>query len=397
MTGELPTTICNVTSLSVLDLSNNALSGALPNCFGNLADGLLYINLANNQFRGTIPTTFSRSCQLTNLNMDDNEFEGLLPPSLANCKHLKIFDIGNNKIGGTFPSWLYVLGELEVLVLKSNKLYGTISARSIEDPFPKLRIVDLSNNQFTGHLPIQYFKNMKSTDHLYRFQNDTAVFSFHYEGAVSLNVKGTEYEVANNLHIYTAIDLSCNKFQGEIPKVTGELRWLALLNLSHNSLTGPIPSLLRNMKELQSLDLSSNQLTGAIPPQLTALTFLEVLNLSGNHLSGEIPQKGQFSTFNNDSYLGNSALCGLPLTKKCAKTASPPQEVGNGDEDDAGDELTWEAIVMGYGCGLICGLSSAYIVLKLGKPWWFVRYIEVLQLKLMKRCLKNGTGRSRRT
>ncbi|XP_063946257.1 receptor-like protein Cf-9 homolog [Daucus carota subsp. sativus] len=317
--------------------------------------------------------------------MDNNEFEGLMPPSLANCKHLKILDIGNNKIGGTFPSWLYALGELEVLVLRSNKLYGTISGRSTEDPFPKLRIMDLSNNQFTGHLPIQYFKNMKSTDNLYRFQNVTAVFTIHYEAAVSLTVKGTEYEVTNNLHIYTAIDLSCNKFQGEIPKVIGELRWLALLNLSHNSLTGHIPSLLRNMKELQSLDLSSNQLTGAIPPQLTALTFLEVLNLSGNHLSGEIPQKGQFSTFNNDSYLGNSALCGSPLMKKCANTASPPQEVGNGDEDDAGDELTWEAIVMGYGCGLICGLSSAYIVLKLGKPWWFVRYIEVLQLKLMKR------------
>nr|XP_017241224.1 PREDICTED: receptor-like protein 12 [Daucus carota subsp. sativus] len=279
-----------------------------------------------------------------------------MPPSLANCKHLKILDIGNNKIGGTFPSWLYALGELEVLVLRSNKLYGTISGRSTEDPFPKLRIMDLSNNQFTGHLPIQYFKNMKSTDNLYRFQNVTAVFTIHYEAAVSLTVKGTEYEVTNNLHIYTAIDLSCNKFQGEIPKVIGELRWLALLNLSHNSLTGHIPSLLRNMKELQSLDLSSNQLTGAIPPQLTALTFLEVLNLSGNHLSGEIPQKGQFSTFNNDSYLGNSALCGSPLMKKCANTASPPQEVGNGDEDDAGDELTWEAIVMGYGCGLICGL-----------------------------------------
>ncbi|WOG94989.1 hypothetical protein DCAR_0314290 [Daucus carota subsp. sativus] len=220
---------------------------------------------------------------------------------------------------------------------------------------------------------------------MYNYLNSTGGIYFTYEAAVSLTVKGTEYEVTNNLHIYTAIDLSCNKFQGEIPKIIGELRWLALLNLSHNSLTGHIPSFLRNMKELQSLDLSSNQLTGAIPPQLTALTFLEVLNLSGNHLSGGIPQKGQFSTFNNDSYIGNSALCGSPLTKRCANTASPPQQVGNGDEDDAGDELRWEAIVMGYGCGLICGLSSAYIVLKLGRPWWFVRYVEVLQLKLMKR------------
>ncbi|WOH07851.1 hypothetical protein DCAR_0727285 [Daucus carota subsp. sativus] len=137
-------------------------------------------------------------------------------------------------------------------------------------------------------------------------------------------MKGIEYKVRNNLHIYIAIDLSCNQFQGKIPKVTGEHRWIALLNLSHNSLTGHIPSLLRNMKELQYLDLSSNQLTGAIPPQLTTLIFLEVLNLSGNQYRGEIPQKGQFNTFNNNSYLENSALCGLPLTKKCANTASPP-------------------------------------------------------------------------
>ncbi|XP_017240163.1 receptor-like protein 9DC3 [Daucus carota subsp. sativus] len=147
------------------------------------------------------------------------------------------------------------------------------------------------------------------------------------------------------------------------------------------------------MEALLSLDLSSNQLTGAIPHQLTKLTFLKVLNLSGNNLTGEIPQKGQFSTFGNESYLGNPALCGLPLTEKCMHAVSPTQEVGNGDtdeDDDADDELNWEAILMGYGCGLICGLSLGYIVFKIGKPWWFVKYIKILQLKLMKTCTKHS-------
>ena len=38
---------------------------------------------------------------------------------------------------------------------------------------------------------------------------------------------------------------------------------------------------------------------------------------------------------------------------------------------------------------LICGLSYGYIFFKKGRPWWFVRYIEVLQLKLMLPRMKN--------
>ncbi|XP_063946265.1 receptor-like protein 36 [Daucus carota subsp. sativus] len=354
--GKLPATICNATSLSTLVLSNNEFSNALPHCLGNLADQLLSINLANNLFRGPIPTTFSKSCRLTYLNMYNNHFEGLLPQSLANCKHLQILDIGNNEIGGKFPSWLFTLGELEVLVLRSNRFHGPVNGTSSANLFPKLRIVDLSNNQFTGDLPIQYFKNMKPTDNHYSYFYTESGFYYH-QASISLTVKGREYEVKKILHIYTAIDVSCNKFQGEIPEVIGELKWLALLNLSHNSLIGPIPSQLGNMESLLSLDLSSNHLTGGIPDQLIRLTFLEVLNLSENHLTGPIPQKGQFSTFNKDSYLGNFALCGLPLTNNCTHTVSPPQEGGTGD-NDAYDEPDWEVILMGYGCGLICGLLS---------------------------------------
>ncbi|KAL1826067.1 hypothetical protein ACET3Z_012845 [Daucus carota] len=295
--------------------------------------------------------------------MYGNHFEGPLPLALANCKWLKVLDIGHNTISGAFPLWLVTLGELEVLVLRSNRLNGTLSLRNIAHPFPKIRVLDLSHNELTGNLPIHYFDNMKA---------------------------GKEYEVGSLLHIYTVIDLSCNRFQGKVPKVTGELRWLALLNLSYNSLTGLIPSVLGNMEALQSLDLSSNQLTGRIPHQLTSLTFLSTLNLSENHLTGEIPRKGQFSTFTNSSYLGNSALCGSPLTKKCMHTSPLPQGIQNDDEDENYYRFFWEVIVMGYSCGLICGFSTGYIIFTIGSlDAWFVRYInKALELSLWRRFMK---------
>lgn len=218
-TGEIPTTICKATSLEILDLSNNELSGELLPCLGNLANKLLSLNLGDNKLRGPIPITFTESCALEVLNMYNNHFEGPLPQVLANCEKLKILNFGNNKISGTFPAWLMSLQELEVLILRSNRLHGTVSGRSVSHPFPMLRIVDLSNNEFNGDLPIPYFNNIKPNDQPFGY---VAVVRVYYTASVSLVVKGKEYEVNKILHIYTTIDLSCNKFRGEIPMYTGE-------------------------------------------------------------------------------------------------------------------------------------------------------------------------------
>ncbi|KAL1826063.1 hypothetical protein ACET3Z_012841 [Daucus carota] len=389
-TGEIPTTICEAKSLEILDLSHNGLSGTIPHCLGTLAEKLYSVNLGNNQFHGTIPTTFTESCELTFLNMYSNHFEGPLPQALANCKHLKVLDVGHNNISGPFPSWLITLRELEVLVLRSNKFHGIVTGRSISHPFPELRIVDLSDNNFNGSLPIRYLNNIKPSDKVYDYYSLRA--QPYYPASISINIKGAEHELSKILYLYTAIDLSCNKFEGEIPRVTGDLRGLVLLNLSHNSLTGPIPSQLGNLIELNSLELSSNKLSGAIPHQLNNLTFLGRFNLSNNNLSGEIPTNGNLNTnFDNSSYLGNSDLCGLPLTKRCTPPISSPpvvdndQEVGNDDEHDAGNQFDFEVVLMGYGIGLVCGLSTGYIFLTVGKPWWFFKYIVRLQLNLMKR------------
>ena len=48
--------------------------------------------------------------------------------------------------------------------------------------------------------------------------------------------------------------------------------------------------------------------------------------MANNNLSGKVPdKKGQFGTFENNSYEGNPFLCGPPLAKSCKRIdKSPP-------------------------------------------------------------------------
>ncbi|XVE53085.1 hypothetical protein DITRI_Ditri02bG0176400 [Diplodiscus trichospermus] len=188
------------------------------------------------------------------------------------------------------------------------------------------------------------------------------------------------------------IDFSNNRFSKQILEILGELLSLVVLNLSHNSLKGPIPSSLGNLSILESLDLSSNKLQGRIPAQPVNLNFLQVLNISRNNLTRLIPQGNHFDTFTNDSYYGNLGLCGFPLSKGCgnAKGLEPPPIKFN----KAIKELNWKySILIGYGCGVVFGLSLGYIVFTTGKPWWFVQIIERIQQKYVGRKIRRGGRR----
>ncbi|XP_028107074.1 receptor-like protein 33 [Camellia sinensis] len=280
VTGEIPTLICNLRWLEVLDLSNNSLSGLIPQCLGNLS--LSVLNLGINSFSGTFTSTFTKGNWLRNLNLNGNQIEGQVPRSLLNCEYLEVLDLGKNKINDTFPHWLETLTELQVLVLRFNRFHGQIGTSKTKGkhPFPKLRIIDISCNEFTGLLPTNYIKQfgamMNVDEHVkFKYMGDT-----YYQDSVVVVMKGNEIEYSRILTVFSIIDFSRNKFQGEILKSIGRLNSLRGLNLSHNNLKGHIPTSLGNLKNLELLDLSSNKFVGEIPQQLKSLMFLEVLNLS---------------------------------------------------------------------------------------------------------------------
>ena len=145
--------------------------------------------------------------------------------------------------------------------------------------------------------------------------------------------------------IFRAIDMSSNRFVGEILESIGDLKGLNMLNFSNNILTGHIPLSLGNLTELESLDLSQNRLSGEIPPQLAQLTFLEWFNVSHNNLIGFIPQRKQFNTFGISSFEGNLGLCRNPFSKKywVFDSSPPPPSISKQSQHCVGSlfEFGW--------------------------------------------------------
>ncbi|PHT49252.1 hypothetical protein CQW23_13460 [Capsicum baccatum] len=162
-----------------------------------------------------------------------------------------------------------------------------------------------------------------------------------------------------------------------------------IMNLSKNRFEGIIPASLQHLSVLESLDLSSNKIGGEIP-QVVSLPFLAVLNLSHNHLVGCIPKGKHFDTFENSSYQGNDGLCGLPLSKDCSGDdgvlqATTPVELDDDEEEEEGDLISWQAVLMVFGCGLVIGLSIIYIMFSTHYPVWFSRMVVKFEHRIVTR------------
>ncbi|XP_057983364.1 receptor-like protein 7 [Malania oleifera] len=401
LTGTIPPSVCNATSLKVLDLSNNSLSGAIPLCLIELSANLGVLNLRRNKLWGTIPENFQANCQLQTLDLNGNLLQGQLPKSLANCTTLEVLNLGNNKIKDAFPCWLKNVSSLRVLILRANNFYGNIRCRGSHNSWPKLQIIDLASNNFSGALFPKWFLSWKAMifykdevqselNHL-RFEI-LELNKLYYQDAVSVTVKGLEMELVKILTVFTSIDLSNNSFQGPIPETIGNLTSLYVLNLSHNALTEEIPASLGNLKQLESLDLSQNRLTGEIPIQLASLTFLSFLNLSYNRLMGAIPRSTQIQTFSRTSFVGNAGLCGPPLSTGCPdSTGLPPVPSPFGSKNaESGNEIDWNIISVEL--GYIVGIGSLIGPVMFWKRWrkWYFKHLNGVVYCIL--CWEGGRG-----
>nr|XP_004305547.2 PREDICTED: receptor-like protein 12 [Fragaria vesca subsp. vesca] len=404
--GHIPKSICNASGL-VLDLSNNSLSGNIPQCLTediplqsrvesrNKLDQAVFhtvMDLSRNKLTGSIPDNFQKACRLETLDLSRNQIQGQFPKSLINCSSLVALNLGNNFITDTFPCVLMNISTLGVLVLRSNKFHGSIGCPNTNDTWSVLQVIDLAHNSFSGEMAGRMFlkcqamvsnKDSSPTNLEYPFQSSAYRFDLpdsFYRDAITAIIKGLEFHLVKISNIFTLVDFSSNKFSGSIPEEIGELKSLYVLNLSNNAFTGRIPSSFGQMQQLESLDLSSNQLSGTIPQQMAKLSFLAVLDLSNNQLVGRIPTGTQFSTFPRTSFEGNKGLWGPPLTTDAL--LPPPTSNGSSTPPSSGNEIDWN--IISAEIGFTCGFGLAVGSLLFCKRWrkWYYRAMRSVLFKI---------------
>ncbi|GAU15414.1 hypothetical protein TSUD_44510 [Trifolium subterraneum] len=307
LNGSIPISLCQ-NKIYRLDLSNNNLSGEIPNCWEN-NQGLYEINLSsnNNSLSSLFPSTFGILSSLFWLHLNNNSLQGELPTSLINLKQLLILDLGENQLSGNIPSsWTTnTFPSLQILRLRKNKLSGSIPSQICQ--FKLLEVLDLSLNKLEGSIPrcignlqgmtlgkSSYKVNGKQPHKLIAKAPSPVSTNFPAPPAQWSNqdvtevMKGMELEYTKILKLVVNMDLSQNNLVGFIPNEITWLTGLHGLNLSKNQLKGEIPQMIGDMKSLESLDMSHNHLSGTIPNSMPDLTSLGHLNLSHNNLSGPI-------------------------------------------------------------------------------------------------------------
>eukprot|EP00249_Psilotum_nudum_P009651 c22066_g2_i1 orf=97-888(-) len=147
------------------------------------------------------------------------------------------------------------------------------------------------------------------------------VFSISLSNA---NLSGTFPSGLSDCTSIQELDLSRNNFQGDIPTNTCVLTpTLTSLNLSWNSFSGGISSNLTDCTLLEALGLQHNNLSGIIPWEIGLIANLTAFDVSYNDLAGQIPATMTTRSiinqtgFPESSFVGNSELCGAPLSNTC--------------------------------------------------------------------------------
>ncbi|KAJ7977197.1 putative Receptor protein kinase [Quillaja saponaria] len=272
--SEFPSFILDCKNLTFLDLSQNQMSGLIPEpLYANLGK-LEYLNLTNCGFEGPLSSNFSKLPNLKEIRLGNNKFSGPIPLDLGLISGIHILELNNNSLNGAIPSSIGQLGQLQYLSLENNFLNSSIPSEL--GLCTNLTYLSVAVNNLTGVVP-------SSLSSLILLQ-DFGLSDNSFSGEISPSLVSNWTEL-------TSLQLQNNKFTGKIPAEIGLLTKLSYLYMYQNQFSGPFPREIGNLKELLSLDLSGNQLSGPIPPTIWSLPNIKEIQLFYNNLTGTIPME----------------------------------------------------------------------------------------------------------
>ncbi|KAI4347056.1 hypothetical protein L6164_007905 [Bauhinia variegata] len=286
LSGPIPESLARLPALVDFVVFSNKLSGTLPLDFG-LYSRLETFQVASNSLTGRLPANLCYQGKLVGLTAYDNKLSGELPESLGNCASLRALRISNNEFSGNIPSLLWTSLNLTMFEINENKFTGELPQRLSTN----LSLLSISHNQFSGRIPA----GVSSSTNVVVFNASKNLF----DGSIPQELTA--------LPKLTKLLLDQNHLKGPLPSDIISWKSLVTLNLSQNQLSGQIPDEIGRLPVLSELDLSQNEFSGQIPSELGRLRATN-LNLSSNQLTGRIPSEFENLVYGS-SFLNNSGLC----------------------------------------------------------------------------------------
>ncbi|KAL6325047.1 hypothetical protein AAG906_022255 [Vitis piasezkii] len=132
-----------LTNLLTLVISNNHLSGGIPEFWNGLPD-LYVLDMNNNNLSGELPSSMGSLRFVRFLMISNNHLSGEIPSALQNCTAIRTLDLGGNRFSGNVPAWI---GERMPNLLILRKIPDKIGS------LQGLETLDLSRNQLSGVIP----------------------------------------------------------------------------------------------------------------------------------------------------------------------------------------------------------------------------------------------------
>ncbi|KAL5698473.1 hypothetical protein ACHQM5_029505 [Ranunculus cassubicifolius] len=244
---------------------------------------LQFLHLQGNQLSGSLPMTSPQYSSLLVLDLKHNNLSGSIPKWFGSLSRLNVLLIKGNKFTGPVPRELCLLNQIAIMDLSQNILSGPIPSCFSNITFGKTKSSDLAfEDELWYSTPTYVYPGLLGRSEL--------SYTFHVTSTIQEEVEfmSKAYK-GGNLVSMSGLDMSLNRFSGSIPVELGALTAIRALNLSYNQLSGQIPTALSNLKQLESFTVAYNKLSGRIPGQLSKFS---ATSFRGNtYLCGQPLQK----------------------------------------------------------------------------------------------------------